>query len=110
MSLVSASVLSAESDIIVGRRGNVALGVGSALGVASALGDSANGLMLGGEDIWERYDAGVRWLCGVKWCSGVSSRTKPLYACAIASARVAASCVRALRISSSAPAERGEFA
>ena len=94
-------MLSAESDIIVGKRGKDALGVGpadaDAFGVA--LGDSASGLMLGGEDMVERYDAGVRWLCGVKWCCGVSVRTKPVYACAIASARAVASCARALRIS-----------
>jgi hypothetical protein len=102
-------VLSAESDIMVGSRGKEALGAPEdALGVA--VGDSASGLMLGGEDMVERYDAGVRWLCGVKWCCGVSVRTNPVYACAIASARVFASCARALRISSRVAGERGELA
>jgi hypothetical protein len=91
----------------VGRRENGALG---AVGVVSAFGDSASGLILGGEDMVERYDAGVRWLCGVKCCGGVSVPTKPLYACAIASARAVASCARLTRISARVAGERGELA
>jgi len=60
-------VLSAESDIIVGSSWKEALGsVGTEDALGVAVGDSASGLMLGGEDMVERYDAGVRWLCGVK--------------------------------------------